>query len=59
LTPEVITALDPDTTAKDLSFSVMPMGGTAEKKGYLEFSSDPGQLIYNFTQADLENGGVW
>lgn len=58
--PEVITALDPDTPSEELHFTVVSIGtAAAEKKGYLELSSDPGKPLRNFTQADLEAGRVW
>ncbi|CAG7786715.1 unnamed protein product, partial [Allacma fusca] len=59
LMPEVITSLDPDTRAEDLIFSLMSMGTAAEKKGYLELSTDQGNSIQSFSQADLQAGRVW
>jgi hypothetical protein len=55
----VITSLDPDTSSQDLVFSLISVGTAAEKKGFLELSSEPGKPVRNFTQADLETGRVW
>lgn len=59
--PQVITALDPDTPAAELHFSVVSAGGTEAGKsaGFLEMTAEPGKSIGSFTQADLQAGKVW
>jgi cytoskeletal protein CcmA (bactofilin family) len=53
ITPEDLTAFDPDDTAKDLVFTV-----SNAVNGFVARSGAPQAPISQFTQADLEGGAV-
>jgi cytoskeletal protein CcmA (bactofilin family) len=53
ITPEDLTAFDPDNTASELTFTV-----SQARNGFVTLSSDPARAVETFTQADLEEGKV-
>lgn len=53
VTLEDLTALDPDNTASELTFTV-----SRPRNGFVTLSSDPARPVETFTQADLEQGTV-
>ncbi len=53
ITTEDITAIDPDDTADDLTYSV-----SNEINGFVALLQDKGAAVANFTQADIEAGRV-
>ena len=48
-----LTAVDPDDTAQNLSFSVLNA-----TNGFIAMNGTPGRAVQTFTQADLERGYV-
>ncbi|GAB6023074.1 hypothetical protein CHUAL_007165 [Chamberlinius hualienensis] len=54
ITPDFLSASDPDNNAKDLVFSVLATG--SEGEGHLENSRYPGKAAETFTQEDIDNG---
>src|SRR5262245_42989179 len=53
ITLQDLNALDPDDSAKDLTFTV-----SNARHGYVSLSTAPRKSVTNFTQADLEAGRV-
>jgi cytoskeletal protein CcmA (bactofilin family) len=53
ITLDDLTALDPDNTASELTFTV-----SKAKNGFVTLTSDPSRAVEKFTQADLERGAV-
>ncbi|KAI8507734.1 hypothetical protein Bbelb_139740, partial [Branchiostoma belcheri] len=58
LTPEVLSADDPDSESSTLVFSVLNSPVQQEDTGYLERSDDPGVSIDTFTQEDINLGKI-
>jgi cytoskeletal protein CcmA (bactofilin family) len=53
ITLQDLSALDPDNTANELTFTV-----SKAKNGFVMLSKNPGRPVETFTQADLERGDV-
>lgn len=53
ITLQDLSALDPDNTAQELTFTV-----SRALNGFVTLSTDPAQPVERFTQADLEQGSV-
>jgi hypothetical protein len=53
ITLQDLSALDPDDTAEQLTFTV-----SGVRNGFVTLATDPGRPVDAFTQADLEQGTV-
>ncbi len=53
ITTDHITAIDPDNTAEQLTYSI-----SNPVNGYVALAAQAGVRVYNFTQADIEAGRV-
>lgn len=54
ITLQDLNAIDPDDNAKDLTFNV-----SRPTNGFVALANSPARPVTRFTQADLQNGGVF